>query len=141
MVYPEKNVLRGYGRATHPSTIPIINPSYPLLPTVWIAVAVSRGSVSRYPFIEAPDALNPRVITILMKNSPLPDHIIPDDCRPCLRKPQRPFQIHGALCRVDVKGIHLENSFASCTRRDEPLSVTTRNFIQTIRQFPFTSSY
>lgn len=46
----------------------------------------------------------------------------------------------GALCRVDVKGIHLENSIAVCTRKNESLSVTTRNFIRTIRQFPFTGS-
>jgi DNA-binding transcriptional LysR family regulator len=42
----------------------------------------------------------------------------------------------GALCRVHVEDIHLENSIAVCTRKGEPLSVTARNFIQTIRSIP-----
>lgn len=45
----------------------------------------------------------------------------------------------GELCRVDVKDIHLKNMIAICTRKNEPLSATAHNFIQTIRQYPFST--
>ncbi|MDQ0091517.1 DNA-binding transcriptional LysR family regulator [Paenibacillus anaericanus] len=43
----------------------------------------------------------------------------------------------GELCRVYVEGIHLKNTIAICTRKNEPLSASAMNFIQMIRQNPY----
>ncbi|WP_211749378.1 LysR family transcriptional regulator [Paenibacillus sp. Marseille-Q4541] len=40
------------------------------------------------------------------------------------------------LCRVYVEGIHLTNTIAVCTRKDEPLPPTARHFLQMIRETP-----
>ncbi|MEK5394509.1 LysR family transcriptional regulator [Paenibacillus sp. FSL K6-2859] len=44
----------------------------------------------------------------------------------------------GELCRVYVEGIHLKNSIAICTRKNETLSASASNLIQMIRQNPYT---
>ncbi|WP_282936859.1 LysR family transcriptional regulator [Paenibacillus sp. RC67] len=46
----------------------------------------------------------------------------------------------GELCRVYVEGIHLQNTIAVCTRKNEPLSVAAAHFIQMIRQNPYRKS-
>ncbi|SDX07101.1 LysR substrate-binding domain-containing protein [Paenibacillus sp. CF384] len=48
----------------------------------------------------------------------------------------RDYVKRGELCRVYVEGIHLTNSIAICTRKHEPLSASTMNFIQMIRANP-----
>ncbi|NQX71631.1 LysR family transcriptional regulator [Paenibacillus alba] len=49
----------------------------------------------------------------------------------------REYVERGELCRVYVEGIHLKNTIAICTRKNEPLSASSLNFIQMIRQNPF----
>ncbi|OPH59053.1 transcriptional regulator [Paenibacillus ferrarius] len=49
----------------------------------------------------------------------------------------REYVARGELCRVHVDGIHLKNTIAICTRKNEPLSASSLNFIQMIRQNPF----
>lgn len=49
----------------------------------------------------------------------------------------REYVRRGELCRVYIKGIHhLTNTIAICTRKNEPLSAATMNFIKMIRQNP-----
>ncbi|OCT11794.1 transcriptional regulator [Paenibacillus pectinilyticus] len=48
----------------------------------------------------------------------------------------REYVERGELCRVYVDGIHLTNTIAICTRKNEPLSASTTNFIAMIRQNP-----
>jgi len=48
-----------------------------------------------------------------------------------------PYVERGELCRVYVEGIHLQNTIAVCTRRQEPLSQAAAHFIQMIRQNPY----
>ncbi|MBP3962789.1 LysR family transcriptional regulator [Paenibacillus lignilyticus] len=48
----------------------------------------------------------------------------------------RDYVKRGELCRVYVEGIHLTNSIAICTRKHEPLSASTMNFIRMIRANP-----
>lgn len=50
----------------------------------------------------------------------------------------REYVERGELCRVYVEGIHLKNSIAICTRKNEPLSASADNLIQMIRQNPYT---
>ncbi|MNW44625.1 HTH-type transcriptional activator CmpR [compost metagenome] len=45
----------------------------------------------------------------------------------------REYVERGELCRVYVEDIHLLNSIAICTRKNEPLSTATLNLIQLIR--------
>ncbi|KJD41074.1 transcriptional regulator [Paenibacillus polymyxa] len=45
----------------------------------------------------------------------------------------REYVERGELCRVYVEGVQLLNSIAICTRKNEPLSAATQNFIQLIR--------
>jgi DNA-binding transcriptional LysR family regulator len=49
----------------------------------------------------------------------------------------REYVKRGELCRVYVEGIHLKNTIAICTRKNEPLSASTMNLIQMIRQYPY----
>lgn len=42
----------------------------------------------------------------------------------------------GELCRVNVKDVHLENTIAIWTRKNEPLSAAAQHFIDTIRKSP-----
>ncbi|RAV19393.1 LysR family transcriptional regulator [Paenibacillus contaminans] len=49
----------------------------------------------------------------------------------------REYVERGELSRVYVEGIDLKNTIAICTRKNEPLSASTRNFIQMIRQNPY----
>lgn len=49
----------------------------------------------------------------------------------------REYVERGELSRVYVEGIHLKNTIAICTRKDEPLSASTMNLIQMIRQNPY----
>jgi DNA-binding transcriptional LysR family regulator len=49
----------------------------------------------------------------------------------------RDYVERGELCRVYVDGIHLQNTFAICTRKDEELSAAAKNLIQMIRQNPY----
>ncbi|MBW7454199.1 LysR substrate-binding domain-containing protein [Paenibacillus sepulcri] len=53
----------------------------------------------------------------------------------------RDYVARGELCRVYVEGIHLVNSIAICTRKNEPLSAAASNLIQMIRRNPFTKAY
>lgn len=48
----------------------------------------------------------------------------------------REYVERGELCRVYVEGIHLQNTIAICTRKNEPLSAAATNLIQRIRQNP-----
>lgn len=50
----------------------------------------------------------------------------------------REYVERGELCRVYVEGIHLKNSIAICTRKNEPLSASAANLIQMICQNPYT---
>ncbi|MCM3785694.1 LysR family transcriptional regulator [Neobacillus mesonae] len=43
----------------------------------------------------------------------------------------------GELARVMVKDVHLKNTIAVCTRKNESLSAASANFIQMIRQNPY----
>ncbi|MCR8630615.1 LysR family transcriptional regulator [Paenibacillus radicis (ex Xue et al. 2023)] len=52
----------------------------------------------------------------------------------------REYVKRGELCRVYVEGIHLKNTITICTRKHEPLSASTMNLIQMIRQNPYKSS-
>ncbi|TXK86121.1 LysR family transcriptional regulator [Paenibacillus sp. N3.4] len=52
----------------------------------------------------------------------------------------REYVERGELCRVYVEGIHLQNTIAICTRKNEPLSAATTNLIQMIRQNPYKRS-
>lgn len=49
----------------------------------------------------------------------------------------RDYVERGELSRVYVEGIHLKNTIAICTRRNETLSASAMNFIQMIRQNPY----
>lgn len=49
----------------------------------------------------------------------------------------REYVERGELCRVHVQGIHLQNTIAICSRRDEPLSAAAFNLIEMIRQNPY----
>lgn len=49
----------------------------------------------------------------------------------------REYVERGELCRVYVEGIHLTNTIAICTRKNEHLPSSTMNFIQMIRQNPY----
>ncbi|MFP4974405.1 LysR family transcriptional regulator [Paenibacillus sp. CN-4] len=42
----------------------------------------------------------------------------------------------GALCRVHVTDVHLENTIAICTRKNETLSAAAQHFIETVRRNP-----
>ncbi len=52
----------------------------------------------------------------------------------------REYVERGELCRVYVEAIHLQNTIAICTRKNEPLSAAATNLIQRIRQNPIPSS-
>jgi DNA-binding transcriptional LysR family regulator len=43
----------------------------------------------------------------------------------------------GELCRVYVQNIHLENTIAICTRKNESLSAPALNLVETIRKNPY----
>ncbi|WP_311082360.1 LysR family transcriptional regulator [Paenibacillus polymyxa] len=47
----------------------------------------------------------------------------------------REYVERGELCRVYVEDVQLLNSIAICTRKNEPLSAATQNFIQLIRDY------
>ncbi|MFC5451803.1 LysR family transcriptional regulator [Paenibacillus aestuarii] len=49
----------------------------------------------------------------------------------------REYVERGELCRVHVQGIHLRNTIAICTRKDEPLSAAAANWIALVRQNPY----
>ncbi|GGI45155.1 LysR family transcriptional regulator [Paenibacillus marchantiophytorum] len=49
----------------------------------------------------------------------------------------REYVERGELSRVYVEGIQLENTIAICTRKNETLPASVRNFIQMIRQNPW----
>ncbi|GAA3401458.1 LysR family transcriptional regulator [Paenibacillus hodogayensis] len=49
----------------------------------------------------------------------------------------REYVERGELCRVHVDGIHLQNTIAICTRKNEPLSAAALNLIRVIRQHPY----
>lgn len=49
----------------------------------------------------------------------------------------RDYVERGELCRVQVEGVHLENSIAVCMRSGEPLSAAAANFLAMIRQNPY----
>jgi DNA-binding transcriptional LysR family regulator len=49
----------------------------------------------------------------------------------------REFVERGELSRVFVEDIHLKNTIAICTRKNEPLSASALNLIHMIRQNPF----
>ncbi len=50
----------------------------------------------------------------------------------------RKYVERGELCRVYVEGIHLNNTIAICTRKNEALSAAADNLLQMIRQNPYT---
>lgn len=50
----------------------------------------------------------------------------------------RKYVERGELCRVYVEGIHLNNTIAICTRKNETLSAAADNLLQMIRQNPYT---
>ncbi|MEK4102856.1 LysR family transcriptional regulator [Paenibacillus odorifer] len=50
----------------------------------------------------------------------------------------RKYVERGELCRVYVEGIHLKNTIAICTRKNEPLSAAAVNLIEMIRHNPYT---
>ncbi|MEK3910108.1 LysR family transcriptional regulator [Paenibacillus sp. FSL H7-0331] len=52
----------------------------------------------------------------------------------------RKYVNRGELCRVHVDGIHLTNTIAICTRKNEPLSASAANLIQMIRHNPYKHS-
>ncbi|UNK16449.1 LysR family transcriptional regulator [Paenibacillus sp. N3/727] len=49
----------------------------------------------------------------------------------------REYVERGELSRVYVEGIHLKNTIAICTRKNETLSASSMNLIQMIRQNPY----
>lgn len=53
----------------------------------------------------------------------------------------REYVNRGELSRVYVEGIHLKNTIAICTRKNEPLSASTNNLIQMIRQNPYNKPF
>lgn len=50
----------------------------------------------------------------------------------------RKYVERGELCRVYVEGVHLKNTIAICTRKNEPLSAAAVNLIEMIRHNPYT---
>lgn len=53
----------------------------------------------------------------------------------------REYVDRGELSRVYVEGIHLKNTIAICTRKNESLSASTNNLIQMIRQNPYNKPF
>jgi DNA-binding transcriptional LysR family regulator len=53
----------------------------------------------------------------------------------------REYVERGELSRVYVEGIHLTNTIAICTRKNEPLSASTNHLIQMIRQNPYNKPF
>ncbi|TCM93159.1 DNA-binding transcriptional LysR family regulator [Paenibacillus sp. BK033] len=49
----------------------------------------------------------------------------------------RDYVERGELARVYVEGIHLKNTIAICTRRNEPLPASATNLVQMIRKNPY----